>query len=60
LETVRAFTENGVVPPLVDNPGIISGARSGDIIAPQGQAWLDAYEQTLRQARHPEVLAAAE
>jgi phthalate 4,5-dioxygenase len=60
LEAVRAFTEDDVVPPLLENPGIISGARSGDIIAPEGQAWLDAYEQTLRQARHPKVLAAAE
>jgi phthalate 4,5-dioxygenase oxygenase subunit len=43
-EAVRALRDNGTVPPLVDDPAI----------------WLAAYEETLRQARHPEVLDEAD
>ena len=48
------------VPSLVDNPQVSTAARSGDLIAPAGQAWLDAYEQTLGHALHPEFSQAAE
>jgi phenylpropionate dioxygenase-like ring-hydroxylating dioxygenase large terminal subunit len=60
LEAARALHDSGVIPPLVDDPSISAGARSGDLIAPDSQPWLEAYEETLRQARHPEMLAAAE
>jgi hypothetical protein len=60
LEAARALHDRGVIPPLVDDPSLSTGARSGDLIAPDGQPWLEAYEETLRRARHPEMLAAAE
>jgi phthalate 4,5-dioxygenase oxygenase subunit len=60
LDAVRAFQENGTVPPLVDNPEISGNARSGELIAPSSQPWLEAYEQTLGQAVHPIMLRAAE
>ncbi|HTT79808.1 MAG TPA: Rieske 2Fe-2S domain-containing protein [Stellaceae bacterium] len=60
LEAAKALAEQGTVPPGVDDPTIGSNARSGDIIAPDGKPWLDAYEETLAQARHPLLAQAAE
>jgi phthalate 4,5-dioxygenase oxygenase subunit len=60
LDAVRGLRDHGTVPPLVDNPQISSVVRSGDLIAPAGQAWLDAYEQTLGHALHPKFAEAAE
>jgi phenylpropionate dioxygenase-like ring-hydroxylating dioxygenase large terminal subunit len=60
LDAVRAFRDHGTVPSLVDNPQVSTAARSGDLIAPAGQAWLDAYEQTLGHALHPRFSEAAE
>jgi hypothetical protein len=48
------------VPPGVDNPEIATACRSGDLIAPDVQNWLDAYEETLNQALHPALPRAAE
>jgi phenylpropionate dioxygenase-like ring-hydroxylating dioxygenase large terminal subunit len=60
LDAARAWADAGTVPPLVDDPSISTGARSGDLIAPEGQPWLEAYEESLREAQHPEMLCAAE
>jgi len=60
IEAARALRDHGTVPPLVDNPEISTNARSGDLFAPSGQPWLDAYEQTIGQAVHPEFSQAAE
>ena len=60
LEAARALHDNGTIPPLVDDPQTGTGARSGDLIAPEGQDWLEAYEETLQQAAHPAILRAAE
>ena len=60
LEAARALADNGTIPPLVDDPETGASARSGDLIAPEGQDWLEAYEETLQQARHPVILRAAE
>jgi hypothetical protein len=49
-----------MVPPGVDDPEVSGNARSGDLIAPESQPWLEAYEQTLRQALHPVMALAAE
>jgi hypothetical protein len=48
------------IPPLVDNPGIATAIRSGNLIAPKAQPWMEAYEETLHQGRHPVMLEAAE
>src|SRR6267378_3263236 len=60
LEAARALEEKGTIPPLVDDPDLGADARSGDLIAPEGQPWLEAYDQALRQALHPGILRAAE
>ena len=61
IDAVRALQDEGTVPPGVDNPEVASSARSGDLIAPEGQPWLEAYdEQTMRQALHPVMALAAE
>ena len=57
---MEAFLTHGTVPSGVDDPEIAGTARAGDLIAPEGQSWLEAYEETLRQALHPEMLQAAE
>jgi hypothetical protein len=48
------------MPPGVADPVIAAGARSGDLIAPEGQPWLEAYEETLGKALHPLMARAAE
>jgi phthalate 4,5-dioxygenase len=60
LDAARGLRENGAVPPLVDNPDISYAIRSGDLIAPEAQAWLEAYEEALHHAQHPVLLQAAE
>jgi phthalate 4,5-dioxygenase oxygenase subunit len=60
LDAARALCDEGTVPPLVDDPERGFGARSGDLIAPEGQPWLEAYEQTLEEELHPQMLRAAE
>ena len=60
MDAVRALQDKGTVPPGVDDPEINSSARSGDLIAPDGQPWLEAYERTLDQALHPVMALAAE
>jgi phthalate 4,5-dioxygenase len=42
LDAARALPDNGTIPPLVDNPDISGSARSGELIAPEGQPWLEA------------------
>jgi phthalate 4,5-dioxygenase oxygenase subunit len=59
-DAARSLRDDGTLPPLVDDPGIGTAIRSGDLIAPEDQPWLEAYEQTLQQALHPGVLLAAE
>ena len=60
LDALEALRDKGTVPPLVDDPEISGSARSGDLFAPVGQPWLEAYEQTLAHAVHPALLRAAE
>jgi phthalate 4,5-dioxygenase oxygenase subunit len=59
-DAARSSRDHGTLPPLVDGPGASAAIRSGDLIAPEDQPWLEAYEQTLRQALHPGMLRAAE
>ena len=60
IEAARALRDNGVVPPLVDDPETAFQARAGDLIAPEGQDWLDAYSNELRHATHSAMPQAAE
>jgi phenylpropionate dioxygenase-like ring-hydroxylating dioxygenase large terminal subunit len=60
LDAARALRDEGIVPPGVNNPEIAAAARSGDLIAPEDQPWLKAYEETLNEALHPSLPMAAE
>ena len=60
IDAARALHDTGAVPPLVDDPETAFQARSGDMIAPDGQPWLEAYEQTMQQAVHAALPEAAE
>jgi hypothetical protein len=58
-DAARALRDEGKIPPLVDDPEISTSARSGDLIAPAVQPWLEAYEENLREAVHPGALLRA-
>ena len=60
LDALRAWRKNSALPAVLDEPAIYGNARSGEIIAPEGQAWMQAYEHALDEARHPAMLLAAE
>jgi phthalate 4,5-dioxygenase oxygenase subunit len=60
LEAARALRDTGTKPPVLDNPAVAARVRSGDLVAPEGQPWLDAYEEMLGEALHPGMARAAE
>jgi phthalate 4,5-dioxygenase len=59
-DAAQALIESGTIPPTVDDPNIASMVRSGDLVAPDGRPWLEAYDETLSRARHPVMAHAAE
>ncbi|HVB16548.1 MAG TPA: Rieske 2Fe-2S domain-containing protein [Stellaceae bacterium] len=59
VDAAKALRE-GAAAPQLDSPHRAARLRSGDVIAPEGQAWAEAYEQSLRAALHPGMLDAAE
>jgi hypothetical protein len=60
MDAVRELQDTGTVPPGVDDPDVAGSARSGDLVAPADQSWLEAYEEALEQALHPVMALAAE
>jgi phthalate 4,5-dioxygenase oxygenase subunit len=60
LEAAQALRDTGTKPPVLDNPAVAARVRSGDLVAPEGQPWLDAYEEMLGEALHPGMARAAE
>jgi phthalate 4,5-dioxygenase len=58
-DAVQALRDKGTVPPGVADPAIAASARSGDLIAPEGQPWGEVYEETLSKALHPLMARAA-
>jgi phenylpropionate dioxygenase-like ring-hydroxylating dioxygenase large terminal subunit len=53
LRAVRALAEQGTVPPGVDDPEAMLGARSGDFIAPATTPWNQAYAEQVRNSVNP-------
>jgi phthalate 4,5-dioxygenase oxygenase subunit len=53
LNVVRAFKDEGVVPPGVDLPHFCEGARAGCFLAPVGQDWHEAYLENLVRIVRP-------
>jgi phthalate 4,5-dioxygenase oxygenase subunit len=43
LKAVYAYRDTGVLPDVLDHPGLCRQARGGDIMTPAGTNWLDAY-----------------
>jgi phthalate 4,5-dioxygenase oxygenase subunit len=60
INTVRAFVDEGVLPAVIDNPGLSLGARGGDLVAPESRDWLDVYDENLAGAPRPGLRQAAE
>jgi phthalate 4,5-dioxygenase oxygenase subunit len=56
----RALAEKGTVPPGVDDPEIVHGARGGAYDAPAGEDWLEGYRQRLAASIGPSREAPAE
>jgi phthalate 4,5-dioxygenase oxygenase subunit len=59
LDAAKALRDNGTAPPHLDIP-FAASLRSGDVIAPDGQPWTEAYEQSMLQAMRPGLREAAE
>ena len=59
-EAAWALREHGTVPPLVDDPEASAAVRSGEIVAPVDQDWVEIYEAAIAEARRPPLLNAAE
>ena len=57
LHAVRAWAENGITPPGIDDPRIFLGARSGQYIARRGEPWMGTYEERLARSRRVAVPA---
>jgi len=55
-----ALRDKAAAPYQLGDPDRAAELRSGDVIAPKTQPWFEAYEEWLRQAVHPPMLAAAE
>src|SRR5205085_1829597 len=60
LRAVRDYEETGKLPEVLDNPSLSRHARGGDVIAPKGTDWLDAYEDTMTAIHGPGRSVAAE
>jgi phenylpropionate dioxygenase-like ring-hydroxylating dioxygenase large terminal subunit len=60
LDAARALRDHGTIPALVDDASLGATLRSGDLIAPEGKDWMQAYEEKLSEAVHPQLLQAAE
>jgi hypothetical protein len=50
LNAARAFAENGIVPPGVDDAEVFWKARAGSFYADANSNWLDAYQEQLKMA----------
>ncbi len=60
VDAAKALRDKGAAVPHLDSPHRAAGLRSGDVIAPVGQAWTEAYEQAMREASHIGMREAAE
>jgi hypothetical protein len=60
LDAARTLREKGTVPLGADDPGITGRVRSGELLSPDGQPWLEVYEQAIGEALHPGLRQAAE
>lgn len=56
----RALAEKGIVPPGVDDPEIVHGARGGAYDAPRDEDWLEGYRQRVDEAIGPRRARRAE
>jgi len=60
LDAAREYKEKGVLPKVVDEPGLARQATGGDILVPKGVDWLEAYEKAMTEKYGPNAQVAAE
>jgi len=60
LKAVNEYEAAGKLPAVLDDPALCRQARGGDVIAPAGTDWLDAYEDAMTAAHGPARNVAAE
>ena len=53
VTAAQAHQKDGSIPPTVDRPELMRGARGGSFIASDKVDWLDAYAEELRKAQSP-------
>jgi phenylpropionate dioxygenase-like ring-hydroxylating dioxygenase large terminal subunit len=53
IRAARALRDAGTIPPGVDDPEIVNGARGGAYDAPENEDWLEGYRQRLAEAVGP-------
>ena len=53
IRAARAFSEEGIAPPALDNARVCHGARGGSFVAPSSMSWLEAYASQVRTALNP-------
>jgi hypothetical protein len=58
LRASRALSEQGTLPPGVEDGGVYHGARSGYFVSDDQRAWQDVYTHRLAAAMHPGPLPA--
>lgn len=52
-QAAKRFAEEGLLPPDVDDPEIVLGARSGDFVSAEGVEWRRAYSEVMRNSNNP-------
>ena len=53
VDAARAYRDDGVVPPGVDDPSVYFGSRSGFFYASDDVDWIAAYDTQLDEASRP-------
>jgi nitrite reductase/ring-hydroxylating ferredoxin subunit len=60
LQAVQEYQATGKLPAVLDDPAMCREARGGDLIAPSGISWLEAYENAMAALRASPERSAAE
>lgn len=60
LQALRAHQTTGELPPVLDNPNLCRGARSGDVLSPSSTDWQEAYAAAMTELANRATRHAAE
>ncbi len=60
LDAVRDYSEKGILPRVLNEPGLAKQATGGDMLVAKGVDWLEAYEKAMTVKYGPTAQVAAE